>query len=220
MANRKGAEAFILKWLEELSPGNETVAIYVDMFAKMTDKQFEAYMLAIKDGSKHLVLIEPNGTGKVTVKRNIALAKKLGFEFHKRLWFDKSEGRPKFLSNQKYLVMDLPIRRQSQLLTKKMKVPENNKVVDILTGQPTGPSKGAKISYPEVQVLSALGLNESVKELIKFRGGDNRGFYAYNAMMARHGVVSLKTIAPYSSGVESTKSLKAILTAMHIKSTL
>jgi hypothetical protein len=71
-----------------------------------------------------------------------------------------------------------------------------------------------------VQVLSALGLNESVKELIKFRGGDNKGFYAYNAMMARHGVVSLKTIAPYSSGVESTKSLKAILTAMHIKSTL
>jgi hypothetical protein len=101
-----------------------------------------------------------------------------------------------------------------------MSVPENNKVVDVLTGQPTGPSKGAKISYPEVQVLAGLGLDNCVTELIKFRGGDNRGFYAYNALLARQGAVSLKTIEPYASGVESTKSLKAILMAMHIRSTL
>jgi hypothetical protein len=220
MANRKGAQDFILKWINEISPGNETIKLYEIMFSKMNDKQFAAYMDDLEKGVKHLVIIEPNGRNSITVRRNLDLARKLGFEFHKRIWFEKTEGRPRFLSTQKYLILDLPIRRQSQLLTKKMKVPESNKVTDVLTGQPTGASKGAKISYPEVQVLAGLGLDSCVTELIKFRGGDNKGFYAYNALLARQGVVSLKTIEPYASGVESTKSLKAILMAMHIRSTL
>jgi hypothetical protein len=118
------------------------------------------------------------------------------------------------------MVIDLPVRRQSQNLVKKTSIPPHNASIDLLTYQPTGDSKGAKVSAPELQILNAMRLDNSILELIKFRGGDRNGFNAYNAMAMRYGNISLKSIAPYASGVESTATFKAFLAAMHIRSTL
>jgi hypothetical protein len=106
------------------------------------------------------------------------------------------------------------------LLEKKISIPAHNNTVDDLTGQPTGPSKGAKISYPETQVFASMGLYNTLSELMKFRGGDLAGFDAMNKSISQTGSVSLKAIEPYASGVESTKTLKVFLTGMHLKSTL
>jgi hypothetical protein len=57
-------------------------------------------------------------------------------------------------------------------------------------------------------------------ELMKYRGGDNKGLIAFNSMLSRYGRVNLKSVEPYASGVESTKSLKTFLTSMMLKSTL
>jgi hypothetical protein len=116
--------------------------------------------------------------------------------------------------------MDLPVRRASQLLIKKISVPDDSRTVDALTGQPTGESKGAKLSYPELQVCAAMGLDNSMVELMKYRGGDNKGLIAFNAMLSRYGRVNLKSVEPYASGVESTKTLKTFLTSMMLRSTL
>ena len=65
-----------------------------------------------------------------------------------------------------------------------------------------------------------MGLENTINELIRYRGGDRNGFNAYNAMFMRYGSANLKTLEQYSSGVESTKTLKSFLLGMHISNTI
>lgn len=221
MSNRKAAEQFIIKYIDALMPGSENKSIYENFFKKMSDEEFDAFMAKLKQGKAKLSIIAPNfGKQKLNVKRNLDLAKELGHNFFQRIWVDGKGERPTYLTPIPYMVVDLPLRRQAQLLIKKISIPEDNKTIDMVTGQPTGPSKGSKISYPELQVLAAMGLDNSLVELLKFRGGDTKGFIAMNKMISLRGGVSLNAIERFAGGVESTKTLKAFLTAMHLSNTL
>lgn len=221
MANRAKVESFILKYIKRLSPKSKNVELYTAFFKRLSDKQFDEWIQDLESGKQFLSLIEPNQSQSgLSVENNLELAKELGHNFFERLWIENKPGEPPYLTPNPYLVVDLPIRRASQLLTKKIKVPEHNKVIDILSGQPTGESKGAKISYPELQVCAASGLEESMVELMKYRGGDVRGNKAFNAMLFKTGTANLKTLSNYTSGVESVKTLKTFMTGMHLRSSL
>ena len=128
--------------------------------------------------------------------------------------------RPMYLTHVPYSILELPIRRQSQLLVKKISVPENNKSIDQLSGQAAGDSRSARISYPELQFLMGMNLPNSLVELMKFRGGDKGGFNGMNRTISNDGTVTLKAINHLATGVESTKTLSAYLTAMHLRNTL
>ena len=219
--DRKGAEQFILQYIEELMPGSENKKIYEDLFASMDDKAFDDFMNAIEKGEKHLAIIAPNlSKPGLDIQRNHRIAEKLGHNFYQRIWIQGVGDNPTYLTPVPYMVVKLPLRRQAQLLVKKISIPADNNSVDDFTGQPTGRSKGSKISYPETMVLAANNLDYSLNEFLKFRGGDLKGFDAMNKSIARTGGVSLKAIEPYASGVESTRYLKNLLTSMHLKSTL
>lgn len=221
MANRTKATQFILTYLDKIAPGGYTTKLYADKFKAMDDKAFDEYMKNLESGKEHLVFFAPNfSKPAITVKRNIEIAKELGHEFFERLWIGASGDSPAYLTPVKYMVMDIPIRRASQLLTKKIKIPENNRTVDVLTGQPTGASKGASVSYEEMKVLASIGLDNTIIELMKYRGGDVKGFHAMNAMISRYGTANIKTLANFASGVESTKTFSTFLKAMHLKNTL
>ena len=221
MANRKQAEEFILRFMKEIEPTGYNVKAWTKILQEMSDKDFDAYMKDIRDGKKYLVVFRPmyEATG-ITVENNLKVAEKYGLSFFERLVFTGDEKTPDHKSAIEYLIVDLPYRRQSQTLDKKISVPDDNKTIDELTYQPTGASKGAKISYPELQVLIGMGLDNAISELIQYRGGDRGGFNAYNAMMLRYGSANLKTLSNYSTGVESTKTLRTYLTAAHLSSTL
>ena len=221
MSNRKAAQEFIIKYIEKILPGSDNKTIYENMFKNMSDSQFDSFIQKLKSGTSKLAIISPNfGKQKLKVERNLAIAKELGHNFFERIWIDAKGERPKYLTPIPYMVVDLPLRRQAQLLIKKISIPEDNKTVDTLTGQPTGSSKGSKISYPEIQVMAAMGLDNSLIELLKFRGGDTKGFIAMNKMISLRGGVSLQAIERFAGGVESTKTLKAFLTSMHLSNTL
>lgn len=221
MPNRKAAEAFILQFCKDIEPTGYNLEIYKKVFESMSDKDFDTYMKNIRDGTAYLVLFKPLYEAKgLTVENNLKVAEKYGLKFFEKLIYSGNENAPDYKTPIEYLVVDLPYRRQSQTLVKKVSIPENNKVIDELTYQPTGDSKGAKISYPELQVLIGMGLENTISELIRFRGGDRNGFNAYNAMFLRYGNANLKTLENYATGVESTKTLKAYLTAMHISNTI
>src|ERR1035437_5741333 len=221
MSNRLAAEKYIKTYIEKISPGPENVKIYTDLFKSMSDKQFEEFMGNLETGKSRLAIIAPNfGTNKISTKNNLAIAKEIGYNFFQRIWFPATEDSPAYLSPISYLVVDLPIKRQAQLLVKKISIPEDNKSVDNFTGQPTSKSKGSSISYPEVQIMAAMGLNNCLTEFMKYRGGDNRGFNAMNDFISKSGGVSLDSIKHLASGVESTKVMKTFLTSMHIQSTL
>ena len=221
MSNRAAAEKFILKWIQELAPKGKTASFYKERFEGMSDKEFEDFINRLESGEEFLVLITANFSGEgLSVERNLKVAKLLGHNFFQQIWIGAQGDQPAYLTPVSYLIVDLPLRRASQLLIKKIRTPEHNKTVDILTGQPTGDSKGSKISYPEIQNLAAMGLDNCVVEMMKFRGGDLKGHNALNAMISRYGQASQKVLQNFSSGVESTRTLKTFLTSMHLKNTL
>lgn len=218
MSNRKKAEAFILQFFKDIEPTGYNVEQYTEILARMSDKDFDVYMKGIQSGKQSLVLFKPMYKAKgVTVENNLKIAAKYNVEFFERLKIENDPDKPDHLTPNKYLVIDLPFRRQSQTLYKKISLPDDNRTIDELTYQPTGASKGAKISYPELQGLLGMGLDKTITELTQYRGGDKGGFNAYNSMIGRYGSVDLKTLSTYSTGVESTKTLKTYLLSMHIQ---
>lgn len=219
--NRKRAETFIYEYIEKLLPKSGNVNIYKKLFASMSDEQFDSFIKDLESGKQILSIIAPNlAEFKLSTERNLAIAEELGHNFFEHIWIEGKDDIPTYLTPITYMVVDLPLRRASQILIKKISVPDDMKTVDTLTGQPTGESKGARISYPELQVCGAMGLENTMVELMKYRGGDNKGNVAYNAMISKYGSANLKTLSNYTSGVESTKTLKTFLTCMHIRSTL
>jgi len=221
MSKRESTQNKILELFTKLDPTGYNTEQYKKFFASLSDKEFDEFMKDIRDKKKSLVFYKPPfKVQKTNIENNLALAKELGVEFFTHLKVYPSDGSEPYMTKNKYLVIDLPVRRQSQNLVKKTSIPPHNATIDLLTYQPTGDSKGAKVSLPELHILNAMRLDNSILELMKFRGGDRNGFNAYNAMAMRYGSISLKAIAPYASGVESTATLKAFLAAMHIRSTL
>lgn len=219
--NRQGAQALILKYIDKIAPRSGNREIYEKFFERMSDREFDSFMTDIREERRFLSIVIPNfKQSMVTVENNIKIGEELGHSFFQRLWIEGKEGMPTYLTKHQHMVLDVPLRRASQLLTKKISVPSHNKVVDAMTGQPTGESKGARVSYPELQVAAAMGLEKSMIELMKYRGGDNRGNAALTGMLSRLGKANLDTLKQYSSGVESTHTLKTFLTAAHLKSTL
>lgn len=219
--SRLEAQNYILKYIDKLLPGSENQKIYTELFANMSDEEFDRFISDLENDKKTLAIVAPNfGKQSLSTERNLAIAKEIGYQFFQRIWIEGDGDTPTYLTPIPYLVVDLPLRRQAQLLVKKISIPEDNKSVDDFTGQPTGKSKGARVSYPEVQVLAAMGLDNSLVELLKYRGGDVKGFNAMNDSISKRGGVSMKAIERFTSGVESTRILKTFLTAMHLKSTL
>lgn len=219
MANRKAASDIIISYIDKIAPGNGET--YKKLFASMSDKEFDAFISDLDSGEKFLIVISPNFTkNPITLENNLKIGDELGHNFFQRIWIEGKGDTPTYLTPNEYMVVDLPLRRASQLLVKKISVPKHNRVVDSLTGQPTGESKGAKISYPELQVAAAMGMENCMVELMKYRGGDSRGMAAMSNMLSKYGVANLDTLEPYSGGVESTRSLRTFLTSAHLKNNL
>lgn len=219
--NRQGATEHILKNLEAILPGNSDTPRYKAYLESLNDKAFEEYMKDLRSGKKFLTLTAPNfGKHNLSLERNDALAKKLGVKFFHRVWMEGDGDAPTYLTPIEYAVFKLPVRLASQRLQKKMSIPKTQRVINTLTGQPTGDSKGASFSYPEVRVAQAMNLDNAVIELMKYRGGDLRGGAALNASLMRTGQASLKVLSHFASGVESTATVRTFLTAIHLKTSL
>lgn len=218
--NRKAAESFIIRSINKLTPGSKNSSIYKDKFSKMSDKEFDNFMTELGTGASFLPIIEPNFQSTININNNLELAKELGHDFFEKLWIGATDDRSAYLTPIEYMVVDLPVRRASQTIIKKISVPDHNNVIDSLTAQPTGDSKGASITYPELQVCAAMGLENSMVELLKYRGGDIKGRRAYETLISKTGMASQKVLEGFSSGVESTKTLKTFLTSMMLKNTL
>lgn len=222
MGNRKAAEKELIDCIEAIIPGSENTKIYQDIFKVMPDEEFDQWINELESGERQLALIVPEfGRPALSVERNLNVAEAWGHKFFERIWMDAQNGSPAYLSNDPYLVMDLPLKRQAQFLIKKISIPEDNRSIDTFTGQPTGKSKGSKISWPELQILAALGgFDETISEFFKFRGGDLQGFNAMNNMIANTGGVSLNSIGVLGTKVKSVQSFSTLLTSMHLAPTL
>ena len=226
LGKRKETENFILKLIADITqnPSGPNVRLYKKKFENMSDDQFHEMMVGIRDGKVRLKIIVPNFGEKITgekisMENNLELSAKYGFDFFQQVWIPDENGRL-YLTPKKYLVFESPVVRQAQLLEKKISIPEDNLVVDDMTGQPAGRSASSKLSYMETQVIASLGLDASLEELLKARGGDDGMHAAMNTSIQRTGGVDLNSIRQYSTGVGAGKALKAFLIGMQLKPTL
>lgn len=219
---RKEVEKYILDSIQSLTPNSDkNRKLYEERFNEMSDDDFKRFIDNLDSQEEILMIVSPNHSNDgLSLENNLKIADKIGHDFFTRILISGKDGLPDHLTPIEYMVLDLPVRRLSQTSDKKIKVPKNTKVIDSLTGQVTGESKGAAISGPELQVLSAIGLEDSLIELMKYRGGDIKGRTALNGMVSATGSANLKTLSKYASGVESTLSVKTFLTAAMLKNSL
>jgi len=220
MANRKAAMEELLKFVELILPGSENTKIYNETLGKLSDPEFAEYMHKLASGEECLSLVSANNESpKLSLARNLQVAKKLDYSFFQRLWLTDPHTGTVYLTPIPYMVIDVPLRRQAQRLDKKVSIPHDNFHTDVMTGQATGPSKGASLSFPELQVLYAQGLESTIEELIKFRGGDEVAYRAMNKAIVNQGSVHLDSVRG-NSRVKSTETLSTFLKAAHLDNNL
>lgn len=219
--NRKKSQDVLLSMFKQLDADGFDYAMLEKRIKAMSDKDYDQFIDDLESGKAQLTLTVPIGSNDAfTMEHIFAVAEKFHHNFFERIWVDKGDGSPPYLSNFPYFVIDAPVRRQSQHLSKKMSVPRDNSTIDHLTGQVTGPSKGSSISGPEANVAVSLGMINNIVEMMKVRGGDAKSLNAMNREMSQRGGASQEEIFKVGGKVKATQTLQTFLTCMHLKSTL
>lgn len=171
----------LVKDIRSLTPTDDANAKMLETHLRgLSAKDFDAYMRSLlptkESGLKQqnvIPLYHPMfGKGGLTIENNLKVAKRIGHEFYHRLRLTNPNTGRVHLTPVKHLVVDGLVKRAIQLQSKKESVPKNDRVVDELTGQVTGESKGSKISFPELQALGAQNLTQSIQETMNIRGGN------------------------------------------------
>lgn len=208
-------------FVNEIDDSGRNGTIMQTLLDSLSEKDFWEYVKKINVGEETLSMYLPNHLKVLQQPDLIAVSDKYNIPFwHHVYHYDKSS-KMSFKSIEKHLVLKVPVRRMIQVLDKKMSVPENNKFVDNLTGQPAGPSAAAKISFQELMAMYNQGLTQyAIIELIKYRGGDTKGFNAMNRQLIESGTVSLDGIVSESGEVKSKETAAAFLTAQHYTNNL
>lgn len=222
MADRAEIENFIIENIRAITPGDDRNADNLkDLISQMSDAQFDNWLDRLESGKEVIPLVLPNmSRAKAQIKNMFDIADKIGHDFFQKLWMQEAPDTPMMLTNERYMVLTLPVCRQAQVLDKKIAVPDHNNTVDHMTGQATGASKGAKISNPELQILSAAGLVNSAIEFMKLRGGDETAFRALNASISKTGGASLEAISKLDTTPKVNQTLHVLFAGMHIGTTL
>ena len=161
----------------------------------------------------------PNMKKTLKIVDLLKAAEKVGLKTSQRLWMpDRTSGK-KFLTNQKYLILTLPIRRAQQEWDKKLSVPSRDRKVDALTGQVIAEDKGWSFSDPEIQSLNVRGLHNVMSELVRVRGGDVHAYGDFNRQLQENGSAQLSTLDP-STRARSATIAKVLLQSMMLDNNL
>jgi hypothetical protein len=209
----------ILKTIKLMDPSGFNNKRYEKFFSDMSDAQFDAYMKQLKAKKVKLVIYAPNLKVFLKNKDLLAAADHLKLKLFERLrMVDESTGKP-YMTRHEYLVLRLPVRRARQFLMHKLSVAESDKKIDALTGQVTKPDQASSISFVETQLLGARGLDKTLLEFVKVRGGDVHSFASFKQQLEDNGEAILGSLDP-SSVPRSAVVMGVILRCMFLDNNL
>lgn len=230
MASRQEVTAFIVKSIAGIIPGdNYNAELTKKRLDAMSDTEFDQYIRSLAKPTTEeeiatqeiLPFYAPNMKNpRVTMENLMKLADEIGHPFFEQLWLTDPQTNKVFLTPQKYLVADMIVRRQAQMLTKKSSIPENARHVDEMSGQVTGKSKGSKISFPELQAQLAQGLENTLIEEIKVRGGDRSAQVEFDRQLIENGEASITDVVEPGQVSKSTSNVAILLRGMMIDTNL
>lgn len=221
MANREAATRLGVKWLKKMDPSGKSAKAWEEMASKLSDEEFEKLIEAMEAKTAFVPLIYENMTGSpITTKRLMAVGEEMGVEFFQPLVTTDGVTGQKFQTPLRYPVLYLPVRRPVQMLSKKWSIPDNNTHLDEMTDQVTGDSKGSALSFPETLILNSQGLNYSIEEFLKQRGGDLEAYAAMERDIAETGETTSPEASETASKAKSVHTLSVLLRGMHLDNTL
>ena len=213
---RKQVQDYIIEHMSKLEKTKKNAKRYTEMFAKMTDADFDAWMKDIKNGEEILTFYAPAVLSEVKIEELLKEAKAVGVKLFTRLKLWDEPTQKYYITSHEYLVLDLPVRRASQYVDHKLSVAEGDSRIDMLSGQVAKPDKGSSHSQVEAQALFARGLDKTNLELIKYRGGDVTAFAEFKRELEETGQASIKRDT--DSIARSAVVLDQFLAGMHIES--
>ena len=216
---KKKVLAYLKQKLAPIDPNGVNYKRYEKLFNDMNDKQFDQFMVNMRDGKWEFHIVVPNMGPKFSLHDLLKAADGVDLKVFHRIWLTDSATGKRYLSRAEYPILKLPIRRMQQFLDKKLSVPDNDKTIDGLTGQVTGDDKSASISAPEIQAINARGLKVVLNELVTVRGGDIANYGEARRQMEEQGSISLGSLDA-SSISRTAKITEVLLQAMHIESNL
>ena len=217
---RAEIELYILKLAKDIDKwGGTNHSRYTDLFAKMDNVKFDAFMHALKEGKTQISMILPNNIAHVTTNDVIDMAKKRKVPMFSKIYFHDMHTGRKYLTKYEMMVLKLPIRRQSQYLFHKISLPDGDAHINPVSGQVIPPDKGAALSAIETQVLASKGLSTSIIELLKIRAGDVKAYQAMKYTIEEQGDVSLADI-PLTGRPRSAITVQKYFHAIGIDSTI
>lgn len=218
-------EAFIKQFLDDteaILPGSQNTKLSADYLRGLNDEQFEQLVVSIEKGDTIIPLYTPVlSNPKLTVERNLNVAKQWGVEFFQQCRLtDPTVPGVTLVTPLRYPILELPIRRQAQTIAEKMSVPLSNDSVDDLTGQVTGDSKGSALTFPELQALNAQGLTNSITEFMAIRGGNTEAYTRMDQAIINSGSATINDSLADGTRPRSTETLRTLLRSAHIENNL
>ena len=218
MPNRQVFIDELMKGFDRICPGHGCAAVYVPWLKSMTEKEFNSLIDDIESGAYIIPLIVPNlSDHRLNVDRNIKLGKEWGHEFFQRIWItDPADPGVVYLSNPKYLIGEVVVRRQAQTSEAGLSTPMDNSHVDELSGAVTGLSKSSAMTSPEIQVLGNEGLYKTLEEFLGPRGGNAAAYQLLEQEIIDTGSGSLATAKKSGTRVKSVEVAGILLTAAHL----
>lgn len=226
---REKVTKFILDNIGKICPDDKTnVELLRKKLTAFTDVEFEAYIRRLGPATtpeqikqrEILPYYVPNlGKFRISIARNFQLVRALGKSMTHRLVMTDGATGLQYVTPHEYPVFDLPVRRQAQTVVKKRSIPEHDQRIDDLTHQPTSQSKGSRVSAPELGSLSSRGLNATIMEKIKVRGGDDAAYREMRRQLIENGECSLAQV----SGLGKAKSIDTMavfFNCMHLGNNL
>ena len=183
--------------VQKMDPAGDNTKRWKAILDGMSDKQFAEFMVHLKKGEVQLNIVMPNIKKVPKIQNLMEAAKMVGLELSHRLWLeDKTRPGKKFLTNEKYLVLEIPIRRAQQEWDKKLQVPSRDTHVDALTGQVILDDRACHLSLDEIHGLSSKRLDKTLDELVKIRGGDVIAYGEFKRQLEESGEASAASIDP------------------------
>lgn len=227
--NRKAFMAYIKKVYEDMNASmkgfqdekNLSGELFLAAIAKYTDKEFEALVVRIEEGSFYLpYYIENSNGGRVPVDKWIELAISIGGEPFSKLIIEDETSGITFVTPEEVPVGLLPRRRLIQTIESKLSTADDNSVRDEMTGQVTGDSKSSTFSAPQTTSLISRNFKANAAELSNARGGSIENGRMLNKMIIEQGGASLVPILKSGNRATVAKVLSRELTSAHIGNNL
>ena len=218
LKNREKVEKWVYKLMDTADESGFNTKYYKNLFSKLDDKMFKEWVDRLKAGTTKLYYYSPNMKVFPKVSNMLKAAELTGTTYFEKvkLW-DESTKRY-YTTPHEHLVLKLPVRRLKQYLMGKISIPENDRVINSLTGQVSKPDKGSSLSLTEAQTLDSKGLHKCLTELTNIRGGNIEAYDSLRSELMETGRASFNDLS--AGSIRSAETADSLLKAMHIDTNL